>query len=198
MNFVFKYLSSELLSNTKRVNTKMNNRFDIFSPNTISPKEMQEFIDGLIEYFPAGQPFLRQDLVLNNSEKYPGVTQAFIGHTWFTLPEQIIDSYSWVLPLFKPISYSHFLPAYLLRALSRDHLKWAELSDKIISDLSPEKNSKWSSRFCLFNRPQRTILARWLTLTLGYDPIAQIKADRDNSSPMYYLYPYRYEDRVPI
>ena len=93
------------------------------------------------------------------------VAKTFAHHTWPEIPPDAIDAHHDSLPLFTPIAFRQFLPAYLVHGLQCEDQPWGvnDVSEFTVYALLPDAvDARWTDRVDGFNSLQVALISEFL------------------------------------
>jgi hypothetical protein len=151
---------------------------DEISFSEVNKKEIESLRNTIIEAFCETQPPAKDDLVEHECEECRGVRKAFINIKWQNASDKLLEDNYDKIPLFTPLAFNYFLPAFLLYALGNADDEFSETSDFTLYALTPGKNWKdengrisayWIEKFRFFTDAQMNAVYRFLELA-GRNP----------------------------
>ena len=128
------------------------------------------FRERLTQAFPVEPVPAAHELIGHDCDECRALRDDFAGRTWLDVSGEVVDAHSSDLSLFTPSAHRYYLPAYLLRAFTKESDEWggSDVTDYAIYSLCPDQDERWQDRFGLFTTEQLQALASWLSFVLAH------------------------------
>jgi hypothetical protein len=104
-----------------------------------------ELLAAIQHAFDVGQALPIARLIEHTCEECSDVASTFSGRRWPDIRAEEIDAHSHSLPLFPPVAFRQFLPAYMVRGLRRADESWGpnEVLEFTTYSLLPDEVDGW-------------------------------------------------------
>lgn len=140
-----------------------------------SKAKLAEIAAHVQRVFPKEPPPPAKDLTGHRCEECDQLQADFSGKKWWEINGELVEENSGQLPLFTPIAYYYFLPAYILNALSKFNDDGFVLEYLIYSwgySSDPHSVEYYAERRAVLNDEQREVVREVLRTVLADEELS--------------------------